>query len=210
MCRVLFLDVKIWWGAANESRVEKKGWEVGEGFSRVRIARIPTAISFFCCHKCHTRGRNRVKKEGRNSKMKRRITCFSWGRTCILRGKTGGLLKNVRRLVVKSCCLGGYKYICDTCDSKNAKTPVVRICAHVWEWVIIDFFTFRDVWMMCAQFLLLSWVGFCSSVCVKKNNPSFCVKWTVVFQKQPVVLCKVSRRFPKNNPSFYAKCLIVL
>ena len=37
--------------------------EISVRFSRTRVcARIPTAILFFCCHKCHTMGENSIEK----------------------------------------------------------------------------------------------------------------------------------------------------
>ena len=149
-------------------------------FSRTRVrARLPTAMLIFCCHKCHTRGKfggkNRAnfggRKKEKNDFWSSFQPIFSLWNSC--------LLKYVWKYVVMDwiivCCL----LFCDTCDSKNAKTPVMRVYAHAWEWVFHYFFTLRDVRMMCAQFLLLSWVCFCCCGCLK-NNPSFYRKWRVV------------------------------
>ena len=195
MCRVLFLDVKIWWGAANVSRVAKKGWEVGEGFSRVRNTRIPTAISFFCCHKCHTKGRNRVKKGGQKQQNEEKNYVFFVGKNVYFEGQNWWIVKKYPNVSGKILLFSRLQICLWHLWQQKCKTPILRICAHAWEWGIIDFFTFRDVWMMCAQFLLLSWVGFCSSVCVKKTTRRFVQSEPSFSQKQPVGLCKVSHCF---------------
>ena len=58
-------------------------------------------------------------------------------------------------------------------------------------------------------------LNFCCSVelvfavaCASKKNCRFVQSEPSFSRKQPVVLCKVSRRFPENNPSFCAKCII--
>ena len=75
-----------------------------------------------------------------------------------------------------------------------------RIRARVRVGILL-LFTLRDVRMMCAQFLLLSWVCFCCSGCIK-NNPSFYRKWRVV-------LWKTTCCFIESDVLFCAKWAVV-
>ena len=85
-----------------------------------RCARLPTAIQFFCCHKCHTKAKTR---EGCGLVLKgimRRVK--QWKRE---EDETNleiqGSLLIISVLIEK----------CDTCDSKKDKTPVM--CAYARE-----------------------------------------------------------------------------
>ena len=163
---------------ASKNKREKSLCEGNESHACVSRA-YQQRFNFFCCHKCHTRREKVKKKMEKPSKRKGRKKCFSllWYAD----------FEWSNRLSVKiysrcECNVLEHRSIgvsCDTCDSKKTKTPVMRVYARAWEWVFHYFFTLRDVRMMCAQFLLLSWVCFCCSGCLK-NNPSFCGKWRVV------------------------------
>ena len=127
-----------------------KKWLVVFSVSRTRVrARLPTAMLIFCCHKCHTRGKfggkNRAnfggRKKEKNDFWSSFQPIFSLWNSC--------LLKYVWKYVVMDwiivCCL----LFCDTCDSKNAKTPVMRVYACAREKGVIDVFTIR---MQCSRF----------------------------------------------------------
>ena len=125
--------------------------------SRTHIrARIPTAILIFCCHKCHTRRKIRRKnssKFSRNAEKSQKKR----HKTRILRsifkliseGYPLHLLKHIHIYIVTNRISTSYFQPCDTCDSKNTKTPVTRTYAHAREGVIIRIFTFLQ-----TQFLI--------------------------------------------------------
>ena len=82
---------------------------------------------------------------------------------------------------------------CDTCDSKNDKTPVdarTRTCERGRLQVFLQF-----IFSLFSSFLK---VGKVSTHYLKKNKPKFSVKQYVVFNK-------TTRRFVKNKPKFYEK-----
>ena len=67
------------------------------------LARILTAISFFCCHKCHTRREKVEKKMKKSRKRKGQKMCFS-----LLRYADFEWLS---RLFVKICLRSGYNVL---------------------------------------------------------------------------------------------------
>ena len=87
--------------------------------------------------------------------------------------------------IVITCCLLGY--CCRTVTLVTAKTIKLLLYARTRE----DF---------CVLSYCCSRIGF--SACSKRTSPSF-------YEKQVVVLWKVTRRFVKNKPSFYEKWYIV-
>ena len=78
------------------------------------------------------------------------------------------------------CCL----LFCDTCDSKNAKTPGMRLYARARGRDVIGIFTIR---IRCSRLLFRGWV-FSRSLPFIENNTSFS-------PKQHVVFTKITRRF---------------
>ena len=78
------------------------------------------------------------------------------------------------------CCL----LFCDTCDSKNAKTPGMRLYARARGRDVIGIFTIR---IGCSRLLFRGWV-FSRSLPFIENNTSFS-------PKQHVVFTKITRRF---------------
>ena len=92
------------------------------------------------------------------------------------------------------CCL----LFCDTCDSKNAKTPGMRVYARARGRDVIGIFTIR---IGCSRLLFRGWV-FSRSLPFIENNTSFS-------PKQHVVFLKTTRRFPQNNTSFLLKQAVI-
>ena len=126
-------------------------------FSRTRVrARIPTAMLIFCCHKCHTRRKIRRKnssKFSRNAEKSRKKGHKTRILHCIFKliseGQPPHLLKPIHNHTVTNRISTPYLQTCDTCDSKNTKTPVTRAYAYAREGVIIGVFTFPQ-----TQFLI--------------------------------------------------------
>ena len=112
----------------------------------------------------------------------------------IVKNRTNKHTNNWKRAV--------YWYHCDTCDSKKAKTPGMRVRAHAREGVIIVLFTIHLLPLSSCFFPLL--LGYPKTTrplrksdgAFEKNNPSF-------YEKQPVVLWKTSRRFMKRRRLLY-------
>ena len=125
--------------------------------SRTRVrARLPTAMLIFCCHKCHTRRKIRRKsssKFSRNAEKYRNKRHKTGILRCIFKliseGKPPHLLKRIYNNIVTNRISTTYFQPCDTCDSKNTKTPVKRAYAYAREGVIIGIFTFPQ-----TQFLI--------------------------------------------------------
>ena len=174
-------------------------------FSRTRVrARIPTAMLIFCCHKCHTRRKIRRKnssKFSRNAEKSRKKGQKTRILHCIFKliseGQPPHLLKHIHNHIVTNRISTSYSQTCDTCDSKNTKTPVIRAYAYAREGMIIGIFTFPQ-----TQFLSsVSPIVFLRFPSCIKNEPSLSIKRHVVFTK-------TSRRFHQNNTSlFRTQCL---
>ena len=126
-------------------------------FFLVRVyARIPTAMLFFCCHKCHTRRKIRRKnssKFSRNAEKYRNKRHKTGILRCIFKliseGQPPHLLKFIHNYTITNRISTPYLQTCDTCDSKNTKTPITRAYAYAREGVIICIFTFPQ-----TQFLI--------------------------------------------------------
>ena len=61
-----------WMEAENDNSARSLEYRK-EFLARTRSARLPTAMLFFCCHKCHTRnekGREKNEKSEKNEEMK--------------------------------------------------------------------------------------------------------------------------------------------
>ena len=74
-----------------------------------------------------------TKNEGKTAKQWGEKSVFRYRDARILRGCIVEMLKVVRDKAVKCCYLVIYEEVCDTCDSKNNKTPVsarVRVRAR--------------------------------------------------------------------------------
>ncbi len=88
-----------------------------------------------------------------------------------------------------------YFQACDTCDSKNTKTPVTRAYAYAREGVIICIFTFPQ-----TQFLIsVSPIVFYASHRALKTSRHFPQNDTLFAQKQAVVFIKTTRHFLGHN-----------
>ena len=70
---------------------------------------------------------------------------------------------------------------CDTCDSKKAKTPVMRAYAFAREGVIIGIFTLRKTMFLLGGSLIVFLGGFRTFA---ENKPLFFIKRHVVFIKR--------------------------
>ena len=146
-------------------------------FSRTRVrARIPTAMLIFCCHKCHTRRKIRRKnssKFSRNAEKSRKKGHKTRILHCIFKliskGQPPHLLKLTHNHTVTNRISTLYFQTCDTCDSKNTKTPVIRAYAYAREGMIICIFTFPQ-----TQFLSsVSPLVFCPSHRALKTSRHF-------------------------------------
>lgn len=154
---------------------------------------------FFCCHKCHTRTKIVEKKAEKftgESDEKRVFPC------CVLRVSRNWIdeiLNYVFRIPAKGCNRVFYEKMCDTCDSKNNKTPCnarVRVRARG---VIIGIFTV----LKSPSRVLGSLCSVAPSERVIKKTPSLLWKPAVVFMK-------TSRRFCENEPSFRdVRCVVL-
>ena len=88
----------------------------------------------FCCHKYHTREENGEEKRCFFEKTREQKACFSLFFHRNFGGENAGMLKHDQKPTIIHCILKDYKETCDTCDSKNTKTPVyTRVCARVRE-----------------------------------------------------------------------------
>ena len=150
---------------------------------------------FFCCHKCHTEGKFGRKggenKVGSATKRKEENRVFQGCGTGILRLYIDRPLKSVQRNRITTCFQAIYKQTCDTCDSKNTKTPVcmrvrVRAIREDYRYFHIPFFR-----------LLLSPLP-----SVEKNDTSVSTKRHVGFNK-------TTRRFQQNNVSFLGRKVVM-
>ena len=137
-------------------------------------ARVTTEFLIFCCHKCHT-----SPEKGRGKSQNEALEKASFD----------DVENEARRLYSEYCYNVLFIRIllqnCDTCDSKNDKTPVIRAYAWGFLRIIVPLWSY---WF----FRLF-----------EKNFPSFYEKWHVV-------LWKVTRRFVKSDTSFYEKQAVVL
>ena len=112
----------------------------------------------------------------------------------ISEGQPPHLLKRIHNYIITNRISTSYFQTCDTCDSKNTKTPVTRAYAYAQEGLIIGIFTFPQ-----TQFLSsVSPIVFLSFPSCIKNEPSLSIKRHVVFHK-------TSRRFHQNNTLFSSK-----
>jgi len=153
----------------------------------------------FCCHKCHTRRKIRRKnssKFSQDTEKSRKKGHKTRILRCIFKlisaGQPPHLLKRIHNYTVTNRISTPYLQPCDTCDSKNTKTPVTRAYAYAREGVIICIFTIPQ-----TQFLSsVSPIVFLRFPSCIKNEPSLSIKRHVVFTK-------TSRRFHQNNTSLF-------
>ena len=155
----------------------------------------------FCCHKCHTRRKIRRKnssKFSQDTEKSRKKGHKTRILRCIFKlisdRNSPHLLKRIHNYIVTNRISMPYFQACDTCDSKNTKTPVTRAYAYAREGVIICIFTFPQ-----TQFLIsVSPIVFLPFPSCIKNEPSLSTK-------RHVVCTKTSRRFHQNNTLFSSK-----
>ena len=161
-------------------------------FSRARVgAHVPTAIVFFCCHKCHTEGKFGRKggenKVGNATKRKKENRVFQGCDTGILRIYIDRPLKSVQRNRITTWFQVIYKENCDTCDSKNTKTPVcmrVRVRARREDYRYFHIPFFRLLLSPLPSVEKKRHVGFNKTTRhFQQNNTSFSAKQHVVFNK---------------------------
>ena len=109
-----------------------------------------------------------------------------------------------------------YDGCCDTCDSKNAKSPVMCAYACAREGVIVDFFyssenSVFDGWLIDSFFCIRLLFENNTSLLIKrhvvflKTIRCFYQNDTLFFSKRADVFTKTSRRFIIIDPSFVAK-----
>ena len=177
-----------------ENKKNSGGRIFGERFSRTRVgARVPTAMLFFCCHKCHTWMKTREKRERKCRKNEGNIREKSARKTMsfdvvgrIFGKKPHSFVKTHQRKDANCWYKELYTIGCDTCDSKNTKTPVMYAYAYAR--------TRESQWLhVFSQF-----------------NFSLPLLLLAATKKRHVVLEKTIRCFMKNDPSFYEKQAVVL
>ena len=135
-----------------------------------------------------SRNAEKYRKKGHKTRILRCIFKL------ISEGQSPHLLKPIHNYTVTNRISTPYLQTCDTCDSKNTKTPVTRAYAYATEGVIIGVFTFPQ-----TQFLTsVSPIIFSPFPSCIKNEPSLSIKRHVVF-------IKTTRRFPQNKPLFSSK-----
>ena len=86
-----------------------------------------------------------------------------------------------------------YKGKCDTCDSKNDKTPVMCACAYARRQVII----------VILQFIFLQISNLFPTVVLWKTTRCFTRNDTWFYEKRHVVLWETTRCFMRNDTLFY-------
>ena len=134
------------------------------------------------------------KKMRKSPKMKAWKTHFSLSFPLIFAPSNHLIVKIYLQSLIIHCQTTIYNKVCDTCDSKKVKTPVMRACAYAREDGFIGIFT--------IQFSRFSICTFpCRSFplhCVLKNEPLF-------LTKQHVVSHKTTRCFSQNDTLFSIK-----
>ena len=93
-----------------------------------------------------------------------------------------------------------YKDECDTCDSKNDKTPVMCACAYARRQVII----------VILQFVFLQISNLFPTVVLWKTTRCFTRNNTLFYEKRHVVLRETTRCFMRNDTLFYDEWHVVL
>ena len=88
-------------------------------------------------------------KRGKNRKKRPKTLILRCIFKLISEGQPPHLLKHIHNYTVTNRISTPYLETCDTCDSKNTKTPVTRAYAYAREGVIIGVFTFPQ-----TQFLI--------------------------------------------------------
>ena len=179
--------------------------------SRACVAReFQQRFRFFCCHKCHTKGRNRVKKGGQKQQNEEKNYVFFVGKNVYFEGQNWWIVKECLNVSGKILLFSRLQ-IClwhlwqQKC--KNSCSAHMRARVRVGDYRLF-YISWRVDDVCSISVAQLSW--FLQQRVRQKTICRFVQSEPSFFKKQPVVLCKVSRRFPKNNPSFCAKCLIVL
>ena len=160
----------------------------------------------FCCHKCHTRRKIRRKnssKFSQDTEKSRKKGHKTRILRCIFKlisdRNSPHLLKRIHNYIVTNRISMPYFQACDTCDSKNTKTPVTRAYAYAREGVIICIFTFPQ-----TQFLIsVSPIVFYASHRALKTSRHFPQNDTLFAQKQAVVFIKTTRCFRQNITSLF-------
>ena len=165
--------------------------------TRVR-ARFPTAMLFFCCHKCHTRSKFGWKNLLFLDNEEEKQSLFRGLILCMFGTWITNLLKHIQINIVSNWNTAGYHIPCDTCDSKNAKTLDRSVRVRARERVIIGIFTIP---MFPFLFLFQS-EGFLGFYPFIENDTSVSIK-------RHVVSNKTTRRFQQNNTSVSTKQHVV-
>ena len=108
-------------------------------------------------------------------------------------------IKIYQKYIVETWFIAYCIHLCDTCDSKKTKTPVLCVRAYARERENIDIFTIQ-IWGCWFPLHCSIYFHFWMLI---ENNTLFCEKWAVV-------LWKTTRRFMENNTSFCVKQAVVL
>lgn len=106
-----------------------------------------------------------------------------------------------------------YNVCCDTCDSKKAKTPVMRAYACARERVIVGIFTLRKNLLLMGGSLIVFLppnIHWKQAVVFHKTTRCFHQNDTLFFIKRYVVFIKTSRRLKCNNALCWLSRLTIL
>ena len=169
-------------------------------------ARVPTAMLFFCCHKCHIKGEIDAKTVvfwGEMTKQNRTFSSFvhriwvTW-------------MSDLLKYALSWCSIlitSTLRKCCDTCDSKKAKTPVLRAYACAWEEIVFTNLTLMNtLHLVCAMYWKFSKkeATFLQHLLSGCSKSGFFTKHLAQRGFHP------TRGFEKNDVLFYRKRRVVL
>ena len=184
----------------------KRGGE-SRTFSRTRVARIPTAMFIFCCHKCHTRvqnGSNKTKKKGKTKGQKARFSLLFHRDSVLYISRFVEIyLKYMFNLLFISGLWWSLWHLWQQKDKNSCECARTRVRARESDYRY--FYNCKES-ISSERFPidLLQFQHF------SQNDPSFEKSDVSFYEKQHVVLCKTSRCFMKNHTLFCEKHYVVL
>ena len=124
-------------------------WQIGGikifSFSYVRMRAPSNSDVDFLLSQVSQRGKIEFRNWG---KSRQEMEVFQSIIDLVWVGEMGCLLKCICVYDVIVWYIVYYDGCCDTCDSKKAKTPVMRAYACAWERVIVGIFTYRKTQLL--------------------------------------------------------------
>ena len=177
----------------------------------MRSARIPTAMLFFCCHKCHRCICKYLKYSGiwLDFRIVLTFQCFYPHKIDGRTGKNTLFAPSFFKKILLSTLI--FHLGCDTCDSKNTKTPVhTRICAR--ERRRLQKFSHNSRHHFPILDFSLLFVNCDSKIILEKvhvDNPKttghFSQNDRSLFTKRRVTFHKTTGHFSQNDGSLFIK-----